>query len=242
METFVNTPNQLEQLNQEWLEIEKRRIKKTGIPSLDYIFPDLYLGAFYLVVAPTNTGKSSFLLATAKKFAEQSKVIFWTTEEDIQDLRPYLINMRLNGQLKIITSQTLDEVEREIEDFKADYLFYDYLGSVCEAEYKELFKASTQLQQLAIKKRILIFAAAQADNSILDVPDDDPSLYRGTKYISFGKAMGNKVKGCFYMRQIGNKLYGYRNKYKGRPIPEQPVPIKYLNVETRTWEVPDFGE
>ena len=97
----------------------------THIRCLQEVFDNgIVKGSLYCIVAPTNTGKTTFLLGIAKRLARQGKqVTFITQEQSIEQMSKKI------GQEPLPTldiEQSLDDVFYGSE--QPDYIIYDYIG------------------------------------------------------------------------------------------------------------------
>lgn len=233
------TKENLDNLKKEWDYRETKRVS-CPIEWIDRIFPNMFLGELYMVYAPTGTGKSSFLLATARKYAEQVKVLFITTEENDVDLSQYFPEDECpNLAIYYVTGNLNTEI---IKNFTLEndihYVFFDYMGATGEFEWNKLKEKADELCQIALQNDFLIFSAGQADNSIYE-EKKDPNLKFTGNYISFSKHMLDKCAGAFYLtKDPANplQLFAYPIKYRHGCLTSIEIPISNLRFKNRTWD------
>ena len=207
---------------------------------LNQMFPRMFLGELYMVFAPTSTGKSTFLMATAKEYAKHKKTMFLTTEESLLDLLPYISQ---NDNLFITSNY--DTAVQEIKENDIHYLFYDYMGSTGDFSWNALKDEADKLTQLGITLDVLIFTAGQADDSIYKAIEDDNDFSKYTaQYVSFSKHIVDKCAGAFYLvkNKKTNILYSYPLKYRHGSLAYKPTPVNNLDFYERSWNIFNFGE
>ena len=121
----------------------------TGIKAIDDIFGYLVAGSTYMISATTGVGKSSFLLATAKKLAEKKKVLYITIEQSMDQLSQ-VIDANTNLDYYEMESWKDWKEVIEINNKKHyDYVIFDYLGADCVADWDELINKSGELATMA---------------------------------------------------------------------------------------------
>lgn len=121
----------------------------TGIKAIDDIFGYLVVGSTYMISATTGVGKSSFLLATAKKLAEKKKVMYITIEQSMDQLSQ-VIDANVNLDYYEMESWKDWKEVIEINNNKHyDYIIFDYLGADCVEDWDELINKSGELATMA---------------------------------------------------------------------------------------------
>ena len=218
---------------------------KTGIKGLDEAFGgNLYTGSLWLICAGTGVGKTTALLATAKKMVREGKKVAYISIEmslvqilkfcpdDLNGL--YLYEMESMAQWK--------EFEKECEEKRFDAVFYDYLGSQGDlGEWDKLIDFSARLSKIAIKYDIPVFTACQATVELTSEVRRNPNSTNlfGLSYIAYSKGIANKVAGGIYIVNDGNSLWAYNFKCRYNTKPTDRYELK-LNFKTKEWL--DIGE
>ena len=211
----------------------------TGIKAIDDIFGYLVVGSTYMISATTGVGKSSFLLATAKKLAEKKKVLYITIEQSMDQLS------------QVIDANTnLDYYEMEYwKDWKEvveinnnkhyDYVVFDYLGADCVEDWDELINKSGELAAMAKANNWIIFTACQAKPELTQQFKEDRFNLKlfTSMYIAYSKGMAAKIAGGVYLIKNSENtfyLYNFKNRYS--PISNVPYAVNNLNLEKKIFE------
>lgn len=234
--------NKVWNLNYDFLEIEElvktreASFIKTGVYWWDSSFNGLQRGAIQLVAAPTGRGKTSFLLAMARKLIDQGlKVIYVGTEQTVEDM--YLSVGPLNLYYTLLPYGTF--INTEMVDYfkekKFDVVIYDYLGgngniNPALSDWRDLMEQVALLDAFAKENQVAILTAIQADDSInligaKDVPDTG-------QYISFSKHILDKVTVACYLIKEGESL-AYLKCIKNR-YGRKPDKLMELHLNYRT--------
>lgn len=230
------------ELVKEW----QNKAFKTGVKGLDEAFGgNLYTGSLWLICAGTGVGKTTALLATAKKMVRDGKKVAYITiemsliqilkfcEDDLDGL--YLYEME--------SIKDWQEFKKECEEKKFDVVFYDYLGAQGNVgKWDEMIDFAAELGLLAIKYDIPIFTACQATKDINVVAKknpDDSSLF-GIDYISFSTGMANKIAGGIYIVN-NNGIWAYNLKCRYDMKPNKKIRLD-LDFKTKEWrdEIIDY--
>ena len=230
---MINAKQNLEWLKEQWNLRETKKIE-CPVPIIDWLFPKMFLGELYMLFAPTGTGKSTFLFATAKKYAEKGNVLFVTREETIIDLVPYMDSNIAEG---LFLSEQYNV--QDIKDNNIHYVFFDYIGSNGDFSWDALKETTTQLTQDALENDFLLFTAGQADNKLRSVAFDPEDYTKYTaEYISFSKHMLDKCAGAFYIVRQGNEetLRILPIKYRHGPLSNQMIDETGLDFSRREWK------
>ena len=218
---------------------------KTGIKGLDEAFGgNLYTGSLWLICAGTGVGKTTALLATAKKMVREGKKVAYISIEMsyIQILK--FCPDSLDG-LYIYERESMadwKEFKEECEKIKFDAVFYDYLGSQRDlGEWDKLIDFSAGLAKIAIQYDIPVFTACQATIELTDEARCNPNSNNlfGLNYIAYSKGIANKVAGGIYIVNIGGKLWAYNFKCRYNTKPINKYELK-LDFKTKEWT--DIGE
>lgn len=218
---------------------------KTGIKGLDEAFGgNLYTGSLWLICAGTGVGKTTALLATAKKMVREGKKVAYITIEMsyIQILK--FCQDSLDG-LYIYEMESMadwKEFEKECEKIKFDAVFYDYLGAQGDlGEWDKMIDFSAGLAKIAIQYDIPVFTACQATIELTDEARRNPNSSNlfGLNYIAYSKGMANKVAGGIYIVNDGSNLFAYNFKCRYNIKPTDRYELK-LNFKTKEWS--DVGE
>lgn len=221
----------------------KRRDEKlaqseyTGIKALDEIFGYLIPGSTYMICAGTGVGKSSFLLATAKKIALNKKVLYVTIEQNDEQLADVLPKNNSNlGFYEMEVWNEWKDIEILNQEKNYDYIIFDYLGADCVEEWDELINKSGELANMAKKNNWIIITACQAKPEIIEeFKNDQFSLKLFTPmYIAYSKGMAAKIAGGVYLIKQKDSifyLYNFKNRY--RPLNIMPYTLTNLNLEKK---------
>lgn len=218
---------------------------KTGIKGLDEAFGgNLYSGSLWLICAGTGVGKTTTLLATAKKMArEGKKIAYISIEMSLVQILKYCPD-NLDG-LYLYTMESIidwDEFKKECQEIRFDAIFYDYLGAQGNlGEWDQMIDFTAGLSSLAIKYDIPVFTACQATVELTDEVRRNPKSNNlfGINYIAYSKGVANKVAGGIYIVNDGSSLlaYNFKCRYDIKPT------ISYkLNLDFKTKEWLDIGE
>ena len=121
----------------------------TGIKAIDDIFGYLVVGSTYMISATTGVGKSSFLLATAKKLAEKKKVLYITIEQSMDQLSQVIDANTNLDYYEMESWKDWTEVVDINNDKHYDYVIFDYLGADCVEDWDELINKSGELATMA---------------------------------------------------------------------------------------------
>ena len=232
---FWLTSESLEERN---LLVEEFKSKRTttGINAIDLVFTNLYQGSVYGVCAATGVGKTTFLLATAKKMAEQGKrVLYLSIEMSIMQILNYCENTIIPTLCVCEFDNQWDEVEEFVKANSIDIICYDYIGARLN-NWDDLIKEADNLATFAKDNNIIVFTALQASQEINKVDTSDETLYT-PMYVSFSKGMINKFAGCAYI--LKNSLYCMKNRYEN--IIHNPVPLQELDYEKKEWKNGGFN-
>lgn len=208
---------------QEKLKSLGERKLPTGWSVWDDWFGGFVKGTLQLVAAPTGHGKTTFLLAMAKKAVRQGyKVLYIGTEQPAE-----IIIARLGEPLDIdvcykVSNDTLSDC---IGDDTYDIIIYDYLGAEASAivgkeEWRVLRDQADELSNYAIERNTCILTAAQADVGALAMkPGSSPNdcIPNNGSAVSFAKHIVDKIsagaylvklyEGCVAMKVMKNR-YG----------------------------------
>lgn len=244
MEPFVCSKDNIEK-RKELVEEWQNKAFKTGIKGLDEAFGgNLYTSSLWLICAGTGVGKTTALLATAKKMVREGKKVAYISIEMsyIQILK--FCQDSLDG-LYIYEMESMadwKEFKKECEKIKFDAVFYDYLGSQGDlGEWDKLIDFSAGLAKIAIQYDIPVFTACQATVELTDEARRNPSSSNlfGLNYIAYSKGIANKVAGGIYIVNIGGKLSAYNFKCRYNNKPDKSYELN-LNFKTKEWT--DVGE
>lgn len=237
IEVIYLTADTLEERMKRIEEFGNRAVK-TNITALNDVFGTLYRGSLYSICACRGTGKSTFLLASAKKMAETGKVIYITIEQSYEQLGSYLPKVSENLVIVMIDSDAqLQEVYKLIEEIQPEAVFFDYLGALLTT-WDDLTREAHIWAEMAKKLGILIFTANQADDKLHEEWLRDPksiSLNTGM-YVSFSKHMIDKVAGAAYLVNMNNQtnMYCFKNRYN--PLRIGGVNITGLDYKNKEWQ------
>ena len=201
---------------------ELAQAEYTGINALDEIFGYLIPGSTYMICAGTGVGKSSFLLATAKKIALKKKVLYVTIEQNDIQLADVLPKDNSNfGFCEMEIWNEWTEIEKRNQEKHYDYVIFDYLGADCVEEWDELINKSGELASMALKNHWIVITACQAKPEITDEYNKDPSSLKlfSPMYIAYSKGMAAKIAGGIYLIKTQDNifhLYDFKNRYGPR--------------------------
>jgi len=129
-------------LNKETLESRKKAIEEfrklktiTGIDAIDSIFDGgVYKGSLYCITACRGVGKTTFLLATAKKLSQTMKVLYVSYEQDYYQLASFLPD--INENLIIISGEPISgkQLVEVINEYNIEAVCYDYIGATLSGD------------------------------------------------------------------------------------------------------------
>lgn len=211
----------------------------TGIKAIDDIFGYLVVGSTYMISATTGVGKSSFLLATAKKLAEKKKVLYITIEQSMDQLSQ-VINANINLDYYEMESwKDWKEIIKINDNKHYDYVIFDYLGADCVEDWDELINKSGELATMAKNNNWIIFTACQAKPELTQQFNDNKSSLKlfTSMYIAYSKGMAAKIAGGVYLIKDSDNtfyLYNFKNRYS--PISNVPYIVNNLNLEKKIFE------
>lgn len=184
-----------------------------GVSGIDDVFSNSVVrGGLYMFSACRGTGKTTVLLALAKKLANDGKkVLFITTEQSIEQVA---INIQVNENLYV--GDTGQDIMGLTIDDGYDYIMYDYIGSeeVDLSQWAGLINVANSLAEKAKELEAVIFTCCQADDKLEEQYRNDnsnASLFTGL-YISFSKHIADKISGGAYLLKDGT-LINYKNRY-----------------------------
>ena len=200
---------------------------QTGIWAIDKAFTALVKGGVYAFCAGTGVGKTTLLLATAKKMAaDGKKVLYITTEMSLVQLSYWLPEVETN--LWIGTS---DELEQDLSEY--DVIVYDYLGADL-ADWDDLVDQAETLANVAIEYNIIVFTALQARPEIYDNTKEEN--LSTNMFVAFSKGMINKMSGAAYIVKKNNQLYLYVMKNRYGPCGDgKGIKLDSLDYSTKSW-------
>ena len=209
-------------LNKETLESRKKAIEEfrklktiTGIDAIDGIFDGgVYKGSLYCITACRGVGKTTFLLAMAKKLSQTMKVLYVSYEQEYYQLASFLPD--INENLIIISGEPISgkQLIEVINEYNIEAVCYDYIGATLSGDWDDLVREADQLANVAKETKVLFFTAAQADDELFNTyknNKNDPILHTG-RYLSFSKHMADKFAGAAYLLKDGT-LICYKNRY-----------------------------
>jgi uncharacterized protein YlaN (UPF0358 family) len=237
MEIIQLTQENYKKLELAWDERETHKIE-CPIEKIRKMFPDIYLGTLFMMFAPTGVGKSSFLMATAKEFAKETKVIYISTEESKIDM---YMHFPQNDNITIAYCETQQQVLDTIEyagQNDIHYVFYDYIGSTGDFDWTALKDEADKILQKAIKYEMLVMSAGQAKNELYEdmLNPDELKIYT-PHYISYSKNIATKCAYAMYLCMDKNanvlKMWAFKNRHGLLDSNKYLAP---LNRATRTWE------
>lgn len=211
----------------------------TGIKAIDDIFGYLVVGSTYMISATTGVGKSSFLLATAKKLAEKKKVLYITIEQSMDQLSQ-VINANINLDYYEMESwKDWKEIIKINDNKHYDYVIFDYLGADCVEDWDELINKSGELATMAKNNNWIIFTACQAKPELTQQFNDNKSSLKlfTSMYIAYSKGMAAKIAGGVYLiKNSENNFYLYNFKNRYNPLSNVPYAVNNLNLEKKIFE------
>lgn len=233
MQSKAITKEYFEANELKWNEFQTYKIQ-TPIQFLDIAFPEMYLGDLYMISAPTGIGKTTFLLATAKRFCEKTKILYATTEEsDISIIHKYLNPWKeCYSNFHLIESDDWKTIVEYAKEYDIHYIFYDYLGSTGDIEWKEMKNDTVDLARYAKDNKWLLFVAAQADEKLKDKNADRHSV----GYISFSHHTADKAAGGLYLCPENGRINAYVFKYRHTAWQKKPIPVPDLDYHYKEWK------
>ena len=188
------------------LETIKDSVLPTGWTLWDKWFGGFQKGGLQFIAAPTGQGKTTLLLALAKRAVRQGyKVLYIGTEQPIVKLFEAIGPVDMDACRK----ESGDRFEDIIGDREYDVIIYDYLGAETAAyqdaqEWQIYRDQANWLSDYAIKNQVCILTAGQADTSILEKPLE---ALHSAKFVSFAKHIIDKVSSAVYIVRIQGKVY-----------------------------------
>ena len=163
-------------------------------------------GSMYCFVAPTNTGKTTLLLAIAKNLARQGKrVTFITTEQSIEQMAK---KIGLEESIPNLTiSDDLDDIlHAGLEYENPEYVIYDYIGADLKlGKWDEIITFADKLAEYCKSVNCVLFTACQATPELAIKYEEnplDPSLST-PMYVAYSKGITNKATGSAYLLKNG---------------------------------------
>lgn len=215
---------------------------ESGIEVIDNAFDGLYKGSLYAVCAARGVGKSTFLLASAKKVAEKEiKTLYLTVEQSYSQLSSYLPKVsefldiyEFNGEAK-----TWEEIKKVIQEYGYEYVFFDYIGANL-TNWDDLVREANMLAEVAKELGIIIFTASQADDALFEEFNNNPKsakLNTGC-FVSFSKHIMDKVAGGAYLVRANGTTYMYCFKNRYGALNYSQIRVDGLDYSTKSWNSP----
>lgn len=241
MRLIFFTEDTLEQ-RRKWAEEFGSQRVESGIEVIDNAFDGLYKGSLYAVCAARGVGKSTFLLASAKKIAEQgSKTLYLTVEQSFEQLMGYIpeiipnfVLLEFNGEAK-----AWGEIKEVIKEHKIEYVFFDYIGANL-TNWDDLVREANMLAEVAKELGIIIFTASQADDALFEEFNNNPKsakLNTGC-FVSFSKHIMDKVAGGAYLVRANGTTYMYCFKNRYGALNYSQIRVDGLDYSTKSWNSP----
>ena len=215
----------------------------SNIDVIDKAFDGLYKGSLYAVCAARGVGKSTFLLASAKKTSDAGiKTLYLTVEQSYAQLNPYLPKVsefldiyEFNGEAKEWV-----QIKEIIKEYGFEYVYFDYIGANLTT-WDDLVREANMLAEIAKELGIIIFTGCQADDGLLEEFLNNPKsakLNTGC-FVSFAKHMMDKVAGGAYLvRPNDNDTYMYVFKSRYGALERTQFRVDGLDYSTKSWSSP----
>lgn len=223
----------------ETVEKMKKRLEEIGnltvdthIKFIQEVFDNAIVkGSMYCFTAPTNTGKTTLLLAIAKNLARQGKrVTFITTEQSIEQMAK---KIGFNALPTLTISDDLDTILHAGLDVEyPEYVIYDYIGADLKlGKWDELIAFASKLAEYCKSANCVLFTACQATPELAIKYEENPldPSFSTPMYVAYSKGITNKAAGSAYLLKNG-ALINFKNRY-GERDRRSSVKIDFVNTE-----------
>lgn len=205
----------------------------THIKFIQEVFDNAIVkGSMYCFTAPTNTGKTTLLLAIAKNLARQGKrTVFITKEQSIEQMAK---KIGLEESIPNLTiSDDLDDIlHAGLEYENPEYVIYDYIGADLKlGKWDEIITFADKLAEYCKSVNCVLFTACQATPELAIKYEEnplDPSLST-PMYVAYSKGITNKATGSAYLLKNG-ALINFKNRY-GERDRRSSVKIDFVHCE-----------
>lgn len=223
----------------------------TGITFIDDQAHGILRGRITLFCSPTGHGKSTALMALAKRMAEKGENVLYITIE--QELNEMMVRLGKPYDHIVITRMTCKDVEKQWQEIKnvvkelhISVICYDYVGAtgVSDNAVADLVNEMNSLSDYAIDTKCAIITACQANPEIFEViypsnknKETNITLLFTNKYIAFSKHLADKIALGFYLIKDKDdknfvKVYCFKNRcFEHKCIAHNKVFLDYQRVE-----------
>lgn len=221
---------------EELQELKKQRgdsYYTSGWRLWDEWFGGFQKGTLQLICAPTGGGKTTVLIALAKKAERLGyKVLYIGVEQDPLAIDDFLSNADIDFVWK--NECTLQEC---IGDDSYDLVIYDYLGAESGAntsaqEWQVFRDQANYLSNFAIANNICILTAAQADHKIKDKNLTIEDIPNSPAFVSFSKHIVDKISAGIYIIPQGTETHAVMMKNRYKPMVTEPKQI-LINYQSK---------
>ena len=228
---FIDCETDFDRVMQEGKTFKERCIE-TGCEFWDRNFGGMIKKELQLVVAPTNHGKTSFLMALAQSTcARGHKGLYVCTEEDVVDLLREIghpiPNLTMVNQPDATTGIKLVDllaIKPDIEFVCLDYfgsMVAETLGDAHLQQFQVMMQYMEELTNYCKDNNIAIVAGMQAKYSLLTdkaFAVRQAGLYGpdNNAYVSLATGVGQKPTGCVYLTHDTRTDKALINIFKNR--------------------------